>query len=345
MVLFYKKKEKDKKMQIAKESIFISSIRVFFNTVLAVFAVFLTLIPIFMFFSIFSDSDGDINLKNKFEILPDLEGNTKPLATGAPCVLRIDINQDIGKGGISASDIYYQLIESRKAKLKNNRVKAVLLNINSPGGDAIESDSIYRDLLKYKGKYNVPVYCYIEGMCASGGYYIACASDKINSAPLGITGSVGVFFGPFFNFKNLMDKVGVDSKYISDGKNKLTLNPYGTWKEDEGKYLETVTNSTYERFIDIVSKARNIDKDKLINEYGAKVFNTKDALEIKYIDQVSSYDETLKELLEKANIDIEKPYQVVTLKPKKNWVMPMLLNTKASFKSFLKEYLLTLLTH
>jgi protease-4 len=332
-------------MQISKESIFISSIRVFFNTLLAVFAAFLALAAIFIFISIFSTPDSDDNLKNKFEILPDLEGNTKTLPTSAPCILKIDINQEIGKGGVSSNDIYYQLIESRKAKLKNNRVKAILLNINSPGGDSIQSDSIYRNLLKYKEKYNVPIYCYVEGMCASGGYYIACASDRIYSAPLGIIGSIGVFFGPFFNFKNLMDKVGVDSKYIFDGKNKLTLNPYSTWGEDEGKYLENVTNFTYDRFLDIVSKARNIDKNKLINDYGAKIFNTKDALDIKYIDQVSSYDETLKDLLEKADIDIEKPYQVVTLKPKKNWVMPMLLNTKASFKNFLKEYLLTLIAH
>ncbi|NGX56687.1 MAG: putative signal peptide peptidase SppA [Candidatus Anoxychlamydiales bacterium] len=330
-------------MEISRESIFISSIRVFFNTFFAIIAVAVAVIPIIIISLIFSTPENHFNLKNKLEILPDLEGNTKILPMSTPCVLRVDIKGEIGKQQVTSEDIYYQLIESRKGRLKHNRVKAILLNVNSGGGHAIVSDIIYRNLISYKEKFNVPIYTYIEGVCASGGYYIACSSDKIYSTPLGMTGSVGVFFGPFFNFKKLMDKVGVNSKTISDGENKLTLNPFDTWTEDEGKYLQSITNYTYDTFLNIVASSRKIDKEKLINDYGAKVFNTKEALKIQYIDKVSSYNEALEDLLKEANIDTQKPYQVVTLKSKKAWLHPMLQSSKVSFKSFLKEYLITLI--
>ena len=325
-------------MKLSRESIFISSIRAFFNTLLGTIGVVIAIIPIFIIFSILTSSDQKQGTKNKLEILPDLNGNTKTLALNSPAVLQLDVSGVIGKAHLTANDFNYQLIESRKGLLKNNRVKAILLHINSPGGSANDSDDIYRNLLAYKEKYKTPIYAYVDGLCASGGFYIACACDKVYASPCSIIGSVGSLLGPFFNFAKAMDNYGIESTTVTDGKDKDMMNPFRKWKKDEDASLKILNEYIYQRFVSIVAKARHIDKDTIINEYGAHVFNTEKAQNIGYIDRGnSSYDEALEDLLKDANIDKDKNYQVVALYPKKMWYYPFLSQTKHFFETVLKD--------
>jgi len=329
-------------MKLSRESIFISSIRAFFNTLLGTIGVVIAIIPILILFSIFSSADQKQGAKNKLEILPDLNGNTKTLALNSPAILQLDINGIIGKAHLTSKDFNYQLIESRKGILKNNRVKAILLNINSPGGTANDSDDMYRNLLAYKEKYNVPIYAYVDGLCASGGFYIACACDKIYASPNSIIGSVGSLMGPFFNFSKAMDTYGIEAHIITDGKDKDMMNPFRKWKKDEDASLKVISDYGYQLFVNIVASARNINKDTLINEYGANVFDTEKAQNIGYIDRGnSSYSATLEDLLDVANIDKDKSYQVIGLSPKKTWCYPFLSQAKIFFESLLKDLLLS----
>ncbi len=325
-------------MKIARESIFISAIRAFFNSLLGTFGVFVALIPSIILFAILSSPDQKQVMKNKLEILPDLNGNTKMLPLNTPAILQLEIHGIIGSGHLTSKDLKFQLIESRKGILKNDRVKAILLHINSPGGAATDSDEIYRSILMYKKRYNVPVYAYVDGMCASGGFFIACASDQIYTSAFSMIGSVGSLMGPFFNFYSIMEKYGIKSLTITAGKDKDMLNPFRQWKENEDKSVQKINKCIYEKFVNIVANARNLDKEKIINEYGADIFDPEEAKEIGYIDVAnSSYEAALKALLKEANIDEDKNYQVVTLYPKKIWYQPFLTQTKSLLISFLKE--------
>jgi len=329
-------------MKIAKESIFITAVRTFFNTLLGTLGVFIAFIPSFILFSIFTPSEHKEGVKNKIEILPDLNGNTKMLSLNSPVILQLEIHGVIGKSPLTSNDMMYQLIESRKGLLKNNRVKAIFLHINSPGGAATDSDDIYRNLIAYKEKYNVPIFAFVDGMCASGGFYIACASEKIFATPMSMIGSVGSRLGPFFNVSKFLDNYGVDSSTITAGKDKDMMNPFRPWKKDEDESLENLNKYIYNRFVTIVSESRNIDKNKIINDFGAKVFDNEKAKEIGYIDTPnSSYDEALEALLDKANIDKTKTYQVITLYPKKNWFYPFASQTRSFIESILKDILYT----
>ncbi|NGX62941.1 MAG: putative signal peptide peptidase SppA [Candidatus Anoxychlamydiales bacterium] len=329
-------------MNIARESIFISAIRAFFNTLLGTVGVVIAIIPSLILFSIFTSSDQKQGLKNKVEILPDLNGNTKMLSFNTPAVLQLEVHGVIGTGHLTSKDVYYQLIESQKGILKNKRVKAVLLHINSPGGSAVDSDDIYRNILSYKEKFNVPVYTYVDGMCASGGFFIACASDRIYSSPFSMIGSVGSLLGPFFNFYNIMKKYGVESLTLTEGKDKDMMNPFREWKQNEDASLKQINEYIYQKFVNIVANARGISKEKLINEYGAHVFDADRAKEIGYIDVTnSSYEEALNGVLEAANIDKEKDYQVIALYPKKIWFQPFLTQTKSLFDTLIKELVLS----
>lgn len=308
-------------MDFSNESIFRSSLRKFSHAFFIVLGLLISVFLFMLLISVFSSQGGETD-KYNVTLLPNLEDKIEHTALTSPVILRIDIKDVIGQKKLTTENIYNLLIESRKGLLENNRVKAILLHINSPGGSVNDTDGIYRLLQDYKKKYKVPVYTYIDGLCASGGMYIACASDQIYSNPVSIIGSIGVIIGPFFNLFDTLEKIGASSLTLSKGKNKDLLSTFRKWKEGEQKPLNEIISYQYNRFVNIVTSARpKINKSTLVNEYGANVFDSLTAEKIGLIDHgISNYKTALKALITKANIDLTKPYQVVELTPKQTLV-------------------------
>jgi signal peptide peptidase SppA len=232
-------------------------------------------------------------------------------------ILKIDIVGEIGLKDLTAEKIQNSLLDSREGMLSGNRVKAILLNINTPGGAADDSDSIYRALMAYKQKYQVPIYAYVDGLCASGGMYIASAAEKVYASPSSVIGSIGVLMGPTFNVSGLMDMYGVKSLTLTEGKDKDMLNPFRPWVPGEDNCLRTINADLYMRFVNIVTTARpKLDKHKLIAEYGAQVYSCETAMQLGYIDVANSnYDAALIDLAKAANLPDPQYYQVFTIEP------------------------------
>jgi len=136
---------------------------------------------------------------------------------------------------------------------------------------------------------------------------------------MSIIGSVGAVFGPFFNFSNLMEKIGVQSLTLTEGKDKDMINPFRPWKEGEDKSIKDILSYTYERFVDIMVTAHpRLNRDLLVQEYGAQVFIAPTAQSLGYIDVGdSSYENALADLVKAANISPEEKYQVIQLKYRK----------------------------
>jgi signal peptide peptidase SppA len=248
-------------------------------------------------------------------ILPNAEGTLALLPGTAPVVLRIDFHGIIGLDDLSMEKIDKILLDSRDDFLKGNRVKAILLHMNTPGGVAVDSDAIYRSILTYKKKYNVPVYAYTEGLCASGGMFIVSAADKVYASAASTIGSVGVRIGPLFNFSGAMANWGIGAMTITQGKDKDELNPFRPWGPDEGATIKTVMAGCYEQFVAAVSAARpKLTKEKLVGDYGAKIYIAEEAAKLGYIDMVNnSYASVLADLALAAGIPADQPYQVVEL--------------------------------
>ena len=248
-------------------------------------------------------------------IAPDAKGSRVLLPGSSPAILRIDFHGVIGVGDLTSEKIDNLLLDSRDDFLRGDRVKAVLLHMDTPGGAATDADAIYRALLAYKEKYKVPVYVYVDGLCASGGMYISSAADKIYASPPSVIGSVGVIMGPNFNFSEAMAKYGIASLTLTQGKDKDALNPFRPWRPDEDSSLKAVIASLYDRFVSIVATARpQLTREKLVNDFGAHVFIAKEAEENGYIDVAGSdYSEAVHDLATAAGI--EGKYQVVQLTP------------------------------
>lgn len=303
-------------MEYSRESILVSAVRTFCKTFTGVIGVLIGLILIAFILSLFSTPDV-YPPKSSLVVSADANGNRDLLPHTAPVILKFDIIGIIGQGDLTAEKFKNSLLNSHEGMLANDRVKALFLYINTPGGTVDDADTIYRALVDYKKKYQVPIYAYVDGMCASGGMYIASAADKILASATSIVGSVGVILGPTFNFSGLMEKYGVQSLTITQGKDKDMLNPFRPWKPGEDDSLQTITKDLYERFISIVTSARpNLDKTKLINDYGAQVFIAKQAQEYGYIDVADSdYDTAVAELAREAKIPEDQKYQVMTIGP------------------------------
>lgn len=295
-----------------KESILRSAIRSFFTSLSACIGFFIAIFVLIMW----GVSNSGLDTKTTVKPIPNAEGNKGELRPGSPILLQIDIHDIIGLGKMTAESVNLQLFESQ-LKFKPGQVKGILLHMNTPGGGVTASNAIYESLLEYKRKYNVPIYAYVEGLCASGGMYIASAADFIYSNAISVIGSIGVIEGPFFNFSELLKKIDVSSVTLTEGKNKDSLNPFRPWREGEEKTHQDIIKSMYDRFVYIIAKSRpNLNINQLRNEYGAQVFIAEKARELGYIDvSNSTYKEALRALKEAARIGKKDNYQVVKLVP------------------------------
>ncbi len=201
---------------------------------------------------------------------------------------------------------------------KNKRIKGILLYINSPGGSAVSSDEIYRAILRFKSKINRPVVAYISQVGASGGYYIACAADKIVINPSSITGSIGVI-AEFPEFSGLLQKVGVKMRVIKSGAHKDIGSPFRDMTPQEKRIIERLIDQTYERFVEIVIKGRGLTEDSVRHIGDGRIFSGKEAVDVGLCDTTGDFT-TAKEIMKKMlnvskikEVEMKRPFSIKDL--------------------------------
>lgn len=304
-------------MEVSKESIFVSALRNFCVMFFSVCGILLALLFFSFAYSVLQGPDG-ITETTTLNYLPNAQGKRQIQSYSSPVILQISLHGEIGIPRVLDTATVENVLLDSQMGILENRVKGILLHVNTPGGTVVDADNIYRLLQQYKERYQVPVFAYVDGLCASGGMYVCAAADQIYASPSSILGSVGVIIGPFFNFSNALEKIGVASQTITQGLDKDMMSPFRPWKAEEDASLKAVTAYLYHRFVDVLTQARpQLDKEKLIHEYGAQIFDPAEAQRIGYADVINaSRDQTLLALLEAAHIDPKTPYQVVELQPK-----------------------------
>ncbi len=302
------------------QSITRSVIRSFLS---ALFSVLGFLFGIFLIFaligSLLGDKDDELEAKSYYSptIVANADQKRTSVSDKAPVILKVSVSGLIGTETLNMNTFRQILQESREGHFKNDRVKALLVHISTPGGTVVDSEGIYRAIKQYKADYDVPVYAFVDGMCASGGMYIASACDKIYATDASLIGSVGVLSPAFFNFTGLMEKLGVGAKVLSVGKGKDDMNPFRPWKEGESDSYKQIIDFYYNQFVDIVVEGRpDIKRARLVNEYGAHVFPAPKAQEFGFIDGSGySYEQTVELLAKEIGIE-DDYYQVVQMKRK-----------------------------
>jgi len=202
------------------------------------------------------------------------------------------------------------LMEALEEAESNAGIKAVILNINSPGGTVGSSQEVYRALMRLREKGVLIVSC-MGDMAASGGYYVASASHEIFANPGTLTGSIGVII-PGLNFSELLKKLGVQSLAIKSGKLKDALSPFKPVDREDLAYMQQLVMSSYERFIqDILSGRKDkITEDQLRKVADGRVMTGDQALSAGLIDQIGGISDAkkfLKDTLKNPNLQFIAP--------------------------------------
>lgn len=133
--------------------------------------------------------------------------------------------------------------------------RAVAIVVNSPGGSPVQSHQIHNRIRHLAAEKKLPVLMFVEDVAASGGYMIACAGDEIFCDPSSIVGSIGVVGGSF-GFQGLIEKIGIERRLYTSGKNKAMLDPFLPEKADDVARLKAIQNEIHVMFIDLVKKSR-----------------------------------------------------------------------------------------
>ena len=171
-------------------------------------------------------------------------------------------------------------------------VKAIVVRIDSPGGDGNASDLIWRELDRVRKEKRKPVVASMGDVAASGGYYVAVAADEIFAEPLTITGSIGVFV-PKFSAVELYEKLGLRFETVKRGKSADLFGTSRPLAEDEKQMLQEWVNEFYEAFLDRVARGRGLTRDQVDAVARGRVWTGRRALEKKLVDQLGGLEEAL----------------------------------------------------
>lgn len=167
---------------------------------------------------------------------------------------------------------------------EDSSVKAVIISVDSPGGEITASDVLYNSLKEFSK--HKPSIVYFNSIGASGAYYTACGSNYIMCNSTTFTGSIGVIISTL-NYRELFGKVGLQSIVFKSGKFKDMLNGSREMTPEEAAYVQGLVMQSYGRFVGIVAKARQLDENSLRNGVAdGRILSGTDALEAKLVDQL-----------------------------------------------------------
>ena len=234
----------------------------------------------------------------------DLTPRVRPLeestvdGSGADKVLLIDL------AGVLAEEPVFTL-ESRPqvpllARVReelekaegDERVRAVVLRINSPGGTVTASDILYHEVMQFKARRKVPVVASILDVGASGGYYVALAADRIVVHPTTVTGSIGVLMLTV-NASGLLEKIGVSAAYVKSGQFKDMGSPFRSIRPEELALFQDLIDRFYGRFVDLVARSRKLDEARVRALADGRIYTAGEALSLGLIDQVGYLEDAI----------------------------------------------------
>lgn len=216
------------------------------------------------------------------------EGFSSP---GEPYMARLYVVGEIS----SAEDPYTSSYESYHhfwtldtidELINDDRNKALMLYVDTPGGGVFESDELYLKIEEYKAETGRPVYIYMSSLAASGGYYISAPADKIYANRNTWTGSIGVIIGTFFDVSGFLETHGIKAEDITSGANKGMGSYFAPMTEEQRGIYQSLVDEAYSQFVGIVATGRGMTVEEVKAVADGRILSANQALEAGLIDQV-----------------------------------------------------------
>ncbi len=184
------------------------------------------------------------------------------------------------------------IIEEINQYQEDEGVKAIILRIDSPGGGVGPAQEIHREILKFKLKSKKKVVTSMGSVAASGGYYIACASDLIIANPGTITGSIGVLM-EFTNIEELFKKIGIKGVVLKSGEHKDIGSPFREMTPEEKKIIQEVIDNVHRQFVQAVAEGRKMDREKVMQIADGRILTGEQAKQIGLVDQIGNLQDAI----------------------------------------------------
>jgi protease-4 len=176
---------------------------------------------------------------------------------------------------------------------ENPLVKAIVLRIDSPGGGVVPSQEIHDAVKRVKNKSNKAIIASMGTVAASGGYYIAAATDRIIANPGTLTGSIGVIM-EMANVEGLLKKIGVEGVVIKSGRYKDVGSPLRKMNEEERKLMQSVMDDVHQQFIQAVAEGRSLEISEVQPLADGRIFTGRQAKEARLVDELGDLDDAIR---------------------------------------------------
>ena len=194
-------------------------------------------------------------------------------------------------------------VEKLHKAAKDERVKAVVLRINSPGGSVTASDTLHHEIAKFRKKTKKPVIAFFQDVAASGAYFLACASDEIIAQRSSVTGSIGVIM-QMVDLSGTLHRIGVRTDAITSGEHKDAGSPFREMTPEERAIFQARVDDFYNQFVDAVDVGRpNMNRSQVLSAADGRVYTAKQALDAGLMARIATLDEAVQIAKERAGID------------------------------------------
>ncbi|HEX3169403.1 MAG TPA: S49 family peptidase, partial [Burkholderiales bacterium] len=196
-----------------------------------------------------------------------------------------------------------------QAAFKDSNTVGVVLRINSPGGSPVQAGYINDEIKRLRGLYpNIPLYAVVEDICASGGYYVAVAADKIYVDKASIVGSIGVVMDGF-GFTGTMEKLGVERRAIAAGENKKFLDPFSPVNPAHKAFAEKMLAEIHEQFITVVRQGRGKRLKETPELFSGLVWVGPKSIELGLADALGSVDSVARDVIKAEDVVDFTPHE------------------------------------
>ena len=255
---------------------------------------------------------GCISISTARTLQPYRENVIKSGGESKILVIHIDgvISDSISNGNPFNSSEKIPLTSRIKEQLdcaeRDKNIKALILMIDSPGGEVTTCDIIHHELIQFKKRTSIPVTVLMGSMAASGGYYLSMTGDYVMAHPTTITGSIGVLISKL-SIKQLMGKIGIEDETVKSGSNKTMGSFFKNMNEEEKFLFQEIVNAMYDGFLKVILDSRKKLKEQELRKVAdGRIFIARDALKYGLIDGIGYFSDAVASAEKSAGIENAK---------------------------------------
>jgi len=225
-------------------------------------------------------------------------GKSQPAAASRHTAL-VELRGVIDADGKASGD---KVINGLQEAFKDGKTQGVVLRINSPGGSPVQAGHINDEMRRLRKLYpNIPLYVVVEDVCASGGYYVAVAADKIFVDKASLIGSVGVLMDGF-GFTSAMEKIGIERRLLAAGENKGFLDPFSPLNESQKAYAQKMLGEIHQQFIKTVREGRGNRLKETPDMFTGLVWTGEKSLELGLADSYGTLQSVARDVIKAEDI-------------------------------------------